>query len=82
MPTRRKATTANPINRDAFEQEIIKNKLLAIADEMLVVLTRTSMSPIVYEILDCSTGVTDAQGRVIAQTDTNLVFTAGFSAAD
>ena len=79
MPTRRKATTANPINRDAFEQEIIKNKLLAIADEMLVVLTRTSMSPIVYEILDCSTGVTDAQGRVIAQTDTNLVFTAGFS---
>ncbi len=64
---------------DAFTREIIRQKLLAVADEMLVVLTRTSMSPIVYEILDCCTGVTDAAARVIAQTDTNLVFTSSFT---
>jgi N-methylhydantoinase B len=64
---------------DLFTLEIVRQKLLAIADEMLVVLTRTSMSPIVYEILDCSTGLTDARARVIAQTDTNLVFTSSFT---
>ena len=37
---------------DAFTVEILKDKLAATADEMGVVLARTSMSPIVYEVLD------------------------------
>ncbi|MCC2628836.1 MAG: Hydantoinase B/oxoprolinase, partial [Thermomicrobiales bacterium] len=32
---------------DAFTREVIRNKLLAIASEMGIVLARTSMSPIV-----------------------------------
>ena len=37
---------------DTFTREVIRNKLLAIASEMGIVLARTSMSPIVYEVLD------------------------------
>ena len=47
---------------DAFTREIIRNKLLAIASEMGIVLARTSMSPIVYEVLDFACGITDANG--------------------
>src|SRR5215210_8591192 len=52
---------------DAFTREVIRNKLLAIASEMGIVLARTSMSPIVYEVLDFACGITDAEARVIAQ---------------
>jgi hypothetical protein len=44
---------------DAFTREVIRNKLLAIAGEMGIVLARTSMSPIVYEVLDFACGITD-----------------------
>ena len=51
---------------DAFTREVIRNKLLAIAGEMGIVLARTSMSPIVYEVLDFACGITDATAQVIA----------------
>ena len=48
---------------DPFTFEIIKAKLLAIASEMSVVLARTSMSPIIYEVLDFACGFCDADGE-------------------
>jgi N-methylhydantoinase B/oxoprolinase/acetone carboxylase alpha subunit len=38
--------------QDPFTIEILKDKLHAAADEMAVVLARTSMSPIAYEVLE------------------------------
>src|SRR5262249_47370304 len=58
--------------------EILKDKLAATADEMGVVLARTSMSPIVYEVLDFACGITDAEGRVVAQTNGLTLFTGTF----
>jgi N-methylhydantoinase B len=63
---------------DAFTVEILKDKLAATADEMGAVLARTSMSPIVYEVLDFACGLTDAQARVVAQTNGLTLFTGTF----
>jgi len=63
---------------DPFTEEIIKDKLGAIADEMGVVLARTSMSPVVYEVLDFACGLADHEGQVIAQTNGITVFTGTF----
>ena len=63
---------------DPFTVEIVKEKLAATADEMGVVLARTSMSPIVYEVLDFACGITDARARVVAQTNGLTLFTGTF----
>jgi N-methylhydantoinase B len=52
---------------DPFTLEIIKDSLIAIGDEMFVTMQRTSMSTIIYEVLDFATGLTDAQGNLITQ---------------
>src|SRR5439155_6356028 len=52
---------------DPFTLEIIKNALVAIGDEMFVALQRTSMSTIIYEVLDYATGLTDSRGQLITQ---------------
>ncbi len=52
---------------DPFTIEVIKDALTAVGDEMFVTLLRTSMSPIIYEVLDFATGLTDARGRLITQ---------------
>ncbi|MER3486434.1 MAG: hypothetical protein C4345_11145, partial [Chloroflexota bacterium] len=52
---------------DPFTVEIIKEGLNAIGDEMFVSLQRTSKSPIIYEVLDFASGLTDAQGQLITQ---------------
>ncbi|MBI3764501.1 MAG: hydantoinase B/oxoprolinase family protein [Chloroflexi bacterium] len=52
---------------DPFTLEIIKDSLVAIGDEMFVTMARTSMSTIIYEVLDYATGLTDAQGNLITQ---------------
>jgi N-methylhydantoinase B len=52
---------------DPYTLEIIKNALVAIGDEMFLTMARTSMSPIIYEALDFSVGITDAKGELIAQ---------------
>lgn len=69
---------AAPAGTDPFTEEIVKDKLGAIADEMGVVLARTSMSPVVYEVLDFACGLTDAAGQVVAQTNGITVFTGTF----
>lgn len=47
---------------DPFTLSVIQSSLTAAADEMFAVLKKTAMSPIIYEVLDVGTGVTDAQG--------------------
>lgn len=49
---------------DIFTLEIIQNSLQAIADEMFAAMRKTAMSPIIYEVLDMGTGVTDARGEI------------------
>ncbi len=52
---------------DPFTLEIVKDSLLAVGDEMFVALARTSMSPIIYEVLDYASGLTDAKGNLLTQ---------------
>jgi len=52
---------------DPFTLEIVKNSLIAIGDEMFYALARTSMSPIIYEVLDYASGLTDAKGQLLTQ---------------
>ncbi len=64
---------------DSVTLEIIEGKLLSAVDQMGVVLARTSMSPIVYEVLDFACGMADAHGRLIAQGNGITLFTGTFS---
>ncbi len=64
---------------DLVSREIIRGKLLAVADEMGVVLKRSSMSPVIYEVLDFACGFCDADGQLVSQTNGITVFTGTFS---
>jgi N-methylhydantoinase B len=63
---------------DTVTLEIIRGKLIAVADEMGLVLARSSMSPVIYEVLDFACGLCDADGLLIAQTNGITVFTGIF----
>jgi len=52
---------------NAVELEIVRNALVAAAEEMSVTIWRTSRSAVVREILDYSTCVFDANGESVAQ---------------
>ena len=52
---------------DPVQLEIIRNALIAAAEEMSVTIWRTSRSTVVREMLDYSTQVFDSQGRAVAQ---------------
>ncbi len=54
-------------NMDPFTLDIVKDSLTAIGDEMFVALARTSMSPIIYEVLDYACGLSDAKGQLLTQ---------------
>ncbi|KAF2407483.1 hydantoinase B/oxoprolinase family protein [Pseudomonas antarctica] len=49
---------------DIFTRDIIQNSLQAIADEMFTAMRKAAMSPVIYEVLDMGTGITDAQGEI------------------
>ncbi|OYW36800.1 MAG: methylhydantoinase, partial [Azorhizobium sp. 12-66-6] len=53
---------------DPVRLEVIRNALVAAAEEMSITIWRTSRSTVVREILDFSTAVFDAQGGNIAQS--------------
>jgi N-methylhydantoinase B len=59
--------TVAKTTHDQFTAEVIKEGLIAIGDEMFIALQRTSMSPIIYEVLDYATGLTDATGELMTQ---------------
>jgi N-methylhydantoinase B len=54
---------------DSITLEIVRNQLESIADEMGEVLIRSAYSPNIKERQDCSTGLFDAAGRMIAQAE-------------
>lgn len=55
------------MSTDPFTQEIIKDALVALGEEMFKAMIRTSMSPIIYETTDFAVGATDARGNLLAQ---------------
>lgn len=52
---------------DAVQLEIIRNALVAAAEEMSVTIWRTARSTVVRETLDYSTAIFDGEGRAVAQ---------------
>lgn len=51
---------------DLFAKTVIQSALVAAADEMFAVLRKTAMSPIIYEVLDVGTGITDRNGELVS----------------
>lgn len=51
---------------DRFTSDVIQASLIAAADEMFAILRKTAMSPIIYEVLDVGTGITDAHGELVS----------------
>src|SRR5919109_5363163 len=72
-------TAARGADGDPFTLEVIKSFLLAVGDEMFAAQQRTSMSPIVYEVLDFAAGMTDARGNMITQGNGVTMFLATLS---
>src|SRR5436853_7793315 len=58
-------TTTEP-RVDAFTSEVIRNAVVAITDEMKTNLMRTAYNQIIYEALDFTVGLFDAQGNTIS----------------
>ena len=54
---------------DPFTIEIIREQLIAAAEESFIALGRSSQSPIIYEVLDYACAITDANGDIIAQAN-------------
>ncbi len=52
---------------DPFTLEIIKNGLVVANEEMFQAFARTAKSPVIYEVLDFAVGMTDSEGKLIAQ---------------
>ncbi|MDA0230235.1 MAG: hydantoinase B/oxoprolinase family protein [Proteobacteria bacterium] len=64
---------------DPVTLEIVRGKLLAAVDEMGIVIARTSMSPVIYEVLDFACGILDTKAQLIVQTNGVTLFTGTFS---
>jgi len=57
------------MNIDPFTLEIIREQLIAAAEESFIALGRSSQSPIIYEVLDYACAITDHTGDIIAQAN-------------
>jgi N-methylhydantoinase B len=62
---------------DRFTLEIIQNSLQAVCDEMFAVMRKTSMSAIIYEVLDMGTAVVDEHGNLASAGAGIPLFIAG-----
>ena len=56
-----------PNRIDPITLEVIRAALASTADEMALIILRSAYSPVVRDIMDYSTGLCDAHGRIIAQ---------------
>src|SRR5882672_2383887 len=74
-----RSTVVTQRGADAVTHEVIAGKLLAMVDEMAIVLARASMSPVVYEVLDFACGICSGRGDLVAQTNGITIFTGTFS---
>jgi N-methylhydantoinase B len=54
---------------DPFTVEIVRDQLIAAAEESFISLGRSSQSPIIYEVLDYACAITAANGDLIAQAN-------------
>ncbi len=54
---------------DPIAMEVFSNRLMSIVDDMLSTLVRASFSTNIKERRDCTVGLFDAHGRILAQTD-------------
>jgi N-methylhydantoinase B len=54
------------VEHDPITAAVIQASLAAAADEMFAVLKKTAMSPIIYEVLDVGTGITDRFGELVS----------------
>ena len=70
---------APPVDVDPVTLEVISGKLLATVDEMGIIMAKTSMSPIVYEVLDFACGLCDPRCDLIAQSNGITLFTGTFA---
>ena len=52
---------------DPFTLNILHSALISASEEMFTVTARTAKSPIIYDVLDFSTAITDPEGNVTAQ---------------
>ena len=52
---------------DPITTEVIRRRLISIADQVDSNVTRTAYSPLVYEYKDYAVGVVDDEGRLLAQ---------------
>lgn len=69
--------TVNPITL-----EVVRNALVAYADEMATVLCRTAYNMMIFEVRDYCVGIVDPEGRIIAQNTGGLpIFLADLGAA-
>jgi N-methylhydantoinase B len=59
---------------DPFTLNIIQSALISASEEMFTVTARTAKSPIIYDVLDFSTALTDCEGNVTAQAIACPVF--------
>lgn len=50
-----------------FTLDIIKDSLYAIGEEMFISVARTSKSPVIYEVLDFASALTDEKGNLLTQ---------------
>lgn len=64
---------------DPVTVEVLTGKLLATVDEMGIIMTKTSMSPIVYEVLDFACGICAMSGDLVAQSNGITLFTGTFA---
>ena len=61
-------TQTSPLGRDRSGYvEVIRRRLVSIADEVDVNITRTAFSPYIYEYKDYAVGIVDASGDLICQ---------------
>ena len=55
------------MQKDPITQELVKNALATIADNMVVTVVRTARSQVVKQSMDFSTAICDTQGQMVTQ---------------
>jgi len=65
-------------NIDVVLTEIIRNRLVAVTEEMAKTLIRTAYNPLLYEVQDFSITVMSAEGEIWAETPGVIVFSQAF----
>jgi N-methylhydantoinase B len=54
---------------DPITAQVIRNALVAVAEEMKLTLVRTAYNPLIYEVHDFATAVISAKGELLAQSE-------------